>query len=84
MNQDEVTTVGMCVWLRRTHCCLYLNIEDLNIFTVHENMFTITELTLNKILGYIYVTEILTPKTLVYSKYISNCFLKENKIDGTE
>lgn len=49
-----------------------------------KNMFTITELTLNKILGYIYVTEILTPKTLVYSKYISNCFLKENKIDGTE
>lgn len=47
-----------------------------------KNMFTITELTLNKIWGYIYVTEILTPKTLVYSKYISNCFLKENKIMG--
>lgn len=62
MNQDEVTTVGMCVWLRRTHSCLYLNIEDFNIFTVHENMFTITELKLNKIWGYIYVTEILTPK----------------------
>lgn len=41
------------------YCCLYLNIEDLNIFMVYENMFMIIELIFNKIWGYIYVIEIL-------------------------
>lgn len=44
------------------YCCLYLNIEDLNIFMVYENMFMIIELKFNKILGYIYVIEILILK----------------------
>lgn len=44
------------------YCCLYLNIEDLNIFMVYENMFMIIELIFNKILGYIYVIEILILK----------------------
>lgn len=49
------------------YCCLYLNIEDLNIFMVYENyMFMIIELIFNKIWGliyiYIYVIEILILK----------------------
>lgn len=28
--------VGMCVWLCRMYSCLYLNIEDFNIFMVYE------------------------------------------------
>lgn len=62
----------MCVWLCRMYCCLYLNIEDFNIFMVYENMFMIIELIFNKIWGYIYVIEILILKILVYSKYILN------------
>lgn len=64
------------------YSCLYLNIEDFNIFMVYENMFMIIELIFNKIWGYIYVIEILILKILVYSKYILNCFFKENKIMG--
>lgn len=44
------------------YSCLYLNIEDFNIFMVYENMFMIIELKFNKIWGYIYVIEILILK----------------------